>query len=64
MGWACSPHGINTYKILVREPKETRPLGRLKCRFKDSIKMDIRGIGMEGVDWINMAQDRDCGGLL
>jgi hypothetical protein len=29
MGWACSPHGINTYKILVKEPKETRPLGRL-----------------------------------
>jgi hypothetical protein len=35
-----------------------RPLGRLTCRWEDKIKMDLRGIGWDGMDWIHLAQDR------
>jgi hypothetical protein len=30
-----------------------------RCRWGDSVKMDIREIGLEGVDWIHLAQDMD-----
>jgi len=46
------------YKILVGKPKGGRTLGRLRPRWKE-IRMDLRGIGWEGVDWIHLAQDRD-----
>jgi len=36
------------------------PLGRPRPRWEDSIRMDLREIGWEGVDWIHLAQDRDC----
>jgi hypothetical protein len=36
-----------------------RPLGRPKGRWEDNIRMDVREIGWEGVDWIFLAQDRD-----
>jgi hypothetical protein len=36
-----------------------RPMGRPRCRWVDNIKMDLREIGWDGVDWIDMAQDRD-----
>jgi hypothetical protein len=49
----------NAYRILVGEPEEKRPLGRAKSRWVDSIKMDLRDIGWDGVDWIDMGQDRD-----
>jgi hypothetical protein len=35
------------------------PLGRPRCRWVDNIKMDLREIGWDGVDWIDLAQDRD-----
>jgi hypothetical protein len=35
-------------------------LGRLKCRWEDDIKMDLREISLEDVDWIYLVQDRDC----
>jgi hypothetical protein len=43
----------------VGKPKGKRPLGRPRSRWVDNIKMDIRDIGWDGVEWINMAQDRD-----
>jgi hypothetical protein len=49
----------NPYRILVGKPEGKRPLGRLGRRWVDNIKMDLREIGWDGVDWINMAQDRD-----
>jgi hypothetical protein len=49
----------NTYRILVGKPERKRPLGRTKCRWEDNIKMDLREIGRGGMDWIDMAQDRD-----
>jgi hypothetical protein len=36
-----------------------RPLGRPRSRCEDNIKMDLREIGLEGVDWIHLVQDRD-----
>jgi hypothetical protein len=36
-----------------------RPLGRPRRRWVDNIKMDLREIGWDGMDWINLAQDRD-----
>jgi hypothetical protein len=47
----------NAYRILVGKPEGKSPLGRPRCRWVDNIKMDIREIGWDGVDWINMAQD-------
>jgi hypothetical protein len=49
----------NTDRILVGKPEEKRPLGRPRRRWVDNIKMDLREIGWDGVDWIDRAQDRD-----
>jgi hypothetical protein len=50
---------MNAYRILVEKPEGNRPLGRLKHRWMDNIKMDLRDTGWDGMDWIDMAQDRD-----
>jgi hypothetical protein len=44
---------------LVRKPEGKGPVGRLKCRWVDGVKMDLREIGCRGMDWIDVAQDRD-----
>jgi hypothetical protein len=44
---------------LVRKPEGKRPLGRPGSRWVDNIKIDLREIGWDGVDWIYLAQDRD-----
>jgi hypothetical protein len=49
----------NAYRILVGKPEEKRPLGRPRRRWVDNIKMDLREIGSDGVDWMDIAQDRD-----
>jgi hypothetical protein len=61
MGRACSTNGEkrNAYRILVGNQEGKRPLGRPRCRWVDNIKMDIREIGRDGGDWIDLAQDRD-----
>jgi hypothetical protein len=43
----------------VGKPDGKRPLGRPRCRWVDNIKMDLREIGWNGTDWINLAKDRD-----
>jgi hypothetical protein len=48
----------NAYRILVGVPKEKRPLGRPRRRWVGNVKMDLREIGWDGVDWIELAQDR------
>jgi hypothetical protein len=40
-------------------PEGKRPLGRPRSRWVDNIKMDLREIGWDGVDWIDVAQNRD-----
>jgi hypothetical protein len=49
----------NAYRILVEKPEGKRPLGRPRRRWVDNIEMDLREIGWDGVDWIDLTQDRD-----
>jgi hypothetical protein len=46
--------------FLVGKPEGKRPLERPRRRWEDRIKMDLREIGWGGVEWIQLAQDRDC----
>jgi hypothetical protein len=46
------------YRLLVGKPEGKRPLGRLRHRWIDNIKMDLLEIGFSVVDWIGLAQDR------
>jgi hypothetical protein len=48
---ACKTHG--------GKPEGKRPLGRPRCRWDYNIKIDIKEIGLEGVDWIHLDQGRD-----
>ena len=47
------------YRVLVGKPEGNRPLGRLRHRWEDNIRMDLHEVGCGGVDWIEMAQYRD-----
>jgi hypothetical protein len=49
----------NAYRILMGKPDGKRPRGRPRRRWVDNIKMDLREIGWDGMDWIDLAQDRD-----
>jgi hypothetical protein len=61
MGREISTNGEkrNAYGILVGKPEGKRPVGRPRSRWVDSIKMDLREIGQDGMDCIDLAQDRD-----
>jgi hypothetical protein len=61
MGRACSVNGDNrnAYRIVVGKAEGKRPLGRPKCKWVDNIQIDLREIGLGGVDWIDLAQDRN-----
>jgi hypothetical protein len=56
---ACIVEMRNAYRILVRKPEKKILFGRHRHRQEDNIKMDLREMGYEGVDWIHLAQDRD-----
>jgi len=47
------------YRILVGKPERKRPLGRPRRRWEDNIKMDPQKVECRGMDWIELAQDRD-----
>jgi hypothetical protein len=66
VGRACSTNGEkrNTYRILVGKPEGRRPLLRPGRTWFDNIKMDLREIGWDGMDWIDLADYRTSGGLL
>jgi hypothetical protein len=49
----------NAYRILLGKPEGKRPLGRPRRRWVDNIKMDLREVGWDGRDRIDLAQDRD-----
>ncbi|KAJ4441953.1 hypothetical protein ANN_11817 [Periplaneta americana] len=49
----------NAYRVLVGRPEGKRPLGRPKRRWEENIKMDLREVGYDDREWINLAQDRD-----
>jgi hypothetical protein len=61
IGKACSRNGEkrNAYRILVGKPEGRRPLGRPRRTWVDSIKIDLREMGWDGMDWIDLAQDGD-----
>ena len=48
----------STHKILGGKPDGKRPLGRPKCRWEDNIKLDVREVGCDERDWIEVVQDR------
>jgi hypothetical protein len=50
--------GRGIYRGLVGRPKQKRPLGRPKHKWEDNTKIDLREIGIDGVNWIQLAQDR------
>jgi hypothetical protein len=49
----------NAYNILVGKSEGKRPLARSRGIWEDNIRMDLREIGWEGVNWMHLAQDRD-----
>jgi hypothetical protein len=61
MGNPCSTHGEkrDAYRILEGKSEEKRPLERPRRRWEDNIRMDHRETGWGGMDWIDLAQDRD-----
>jgi hypothetical protein len=61
MGGACSTNGEErtAYMILVGKPEGKRPLRRPRSRWVDNIKLDLGDTRWGGMDWIDLAQDRD-----
>jgi hypothetical protein len=60
MGGICSAYGEmrSAYTILFGKPEWERQLGRPRRRYECNVKMNLRGIGFWGVDWISLAEDR------
>jgi hypothetical protein len=62
MGWAGHVarmgEGRSVYRVLVGRPEGKRPLERPRRRWEYNIKMDLREIGIDGANWIRLAQDR------
>jgi hypothetical protein len=61
MGGACSAYGGGKRLVqgLVGKPEVKRPLGRPRRRWEDNLKADLQEVGCGGMDWIELAQDRD-----
>jgi hypothetical protein len=60
MGRACNTNGEkNACRTLVGKSEGKRPLGRKRRRWVHIIKMDLREIGWDDMDWIHLAQDRN-----
>jgi hypothetical protein len=51
--------GLETYRVSQEERTYSEPLGRPRRRWVDNIKMNLREIGWDGMDWIDLGQDRD-----
>jgi hypothetical protein len=61
MGGACSTDGEKrgAYRVMVGKLEGKRPLGKLRLGWEDSIKNDLQEVVSGGMDWIDLAQDRD-----
>jgi hypothetical protein len=51
--------GRGVYRILVGKPEGKRPLGRHRRRWEYNINADLHEVGCVGLDWIELAKDRD-----
>ena len=56
---ARTEQSINAYRVLVGKPEGKRPVGRPRCRWEDNIKVDLREVGCDPGEWIELAEDRD-----
>jgi len=56
---ACMGETRDIYRVLVEKLEGKRPLRRPRHRWEDNIMMDLQEVGCEGMDWIELAQDRD-----
>jgi hypothetical protein len=61
MDGVCSTYGERrgVYTVLVGKAEGRRPLGRSINRWEDNIKTDLHEVGCEGMNFIELAQDRD-----
>ena len=62
MSRTCSTYGAifrYAYRVLVRKPQGNRPLGRPRRTWEDNVKMDLREMGYDPVDWISLPEGRD-----
>jgi hypothetical protein len=50
--------GRGVYRVLIEKPEGKRPLARCRHMWEDNIKLDLREIGINGANWIRLAQDR------
>jgi hypothetical protein len=57
--WSTNGEKMSVYRMLVGKPEGKRPLGRLRRRWVDNMKINLREIRWDGMDWIDLAQDRD-----
>jgi hypothetical protein len=55
---ACMGEGRGAYRVLVGRPAGKRPLGSPRRGWEDNIKMDLREIGIDEANWIQLVQDR------
>jgi len=51
--------GRGLYRVLVGKPEGKSPLGRPRLRWEDNIEMDLQEVRYGGMDWIDLAQNRD-----
>jgi hypothetical protein len=58
VSWTCGTHGGGDRCLQGFRPEGKKPLGRPRRRWEDNIKMDLREIGIDGVNWSRLAQDR------
>jgi len=56
---ACMGDRAGAHRALMGRPEGKRTFGRPRHRWKDNIKLDIKEVGQGGMNWIDLAQDRD-----
>ena len=55
----CMGEGRGLHRVLVGKPEGKRPLGRSRRRWEDNLKTDLKEVGGDCGDWMELAQDRD-----